>query len=613
MTRFLPIVFLVLLSLPLHGQGLWGSRGISRDFVARNTLLYVADGRGVSVYETADATNVSRRDLELSNAETRQVAFAGNDLLVVATSQGMERFSVAGDGTLNRLPDVDELGGFLEIAGNEQYLAAGSAKKLILYDRDGMVRWALPVEHPVLALAFAGSYLYASVDREGVYVYDLARARPVETLSLRALGFARAGDILWAAAGGNGLFAIDVSTPAAPRILGNGGGGEVNMTDVAVSGTRAFTIQPPDRFYAFDISTPTAPVVTATRTDAAHVVAASGSRLFLAGSPTDIYGLTRETGIPVRIYDGETLAVRGEAHDLAGPVSGVATDGSIAYVVDPPYLRLLDISKTNEPREMSSIVVPEIQDRIRVKRGLAAIYGRGEVNLVDVSDPYAPKILGIYRSTGTPPSAAGILRDTIVEANYASGLHIVDYSNFPEPRQIAGRIWHYLDLVASDDAIYAILQNELLTLDLTNRFQVVDRQSLPIAGTQVELAPPNAFEPSWLLFRAPEGIRIYSLADPFRPEEVAFVQDTKDAGLMGTTDGNVYFEKDGRLWRIDLADPSVPLETNLRVTSPMQFAGAGEKLVVADRYAVRIFGPNTAAPPPPPPPPLPPKRRSVRK
>ncbi|HEY0144468.1 MAG TPA: hypothetical protein VGF48_26525 [Thermoanaerobaculia bacterium] len=619
-----PLLFLaLLLSLTAHAQsGMWGSRGIARRFVAREALLFVADGRGVAVYDTTNAASIRRVDIELSDGETRDVALSGHDLVVVASFDGLERFSNA-NGSLTRLGTITEEGGSTRVAANATHVAAGATKTLTMYRRNGLElerAWQQKLDFPVLALTFVGRYLYASIERRGIAVIDSLTGTEVDTLILAAQGFSGSGSMLWAAAGANGIFAIDTSDPAHPRIIGNAGGGEVNMTDIAVSGTRAFAIQPPDKLYTFDVSSPTEPRLVATRSEPAHVIAASGTRAFISGQIIDVYGLTRQTGVAVRVYDAQNLAnltVAGELHDFAGPLSGVATDGSVAWVVDPPFLRIIDISKTAAPRELSRVEVPQIQDSVRVKNGLAIIYGRGEVNLVDVSNLYAPKYLGTYHSTGTPPSAAALLRDTFVEANYASGLHIVDYSNPANPVQIAGRIWHYLDLAASDDAVYALLQNELLTLDLTDRNKVVDRKSQILGVTQVELAPPASPNPDLLVLREPQGFGIYSLADRFDPTEIFHI-DVRTPGLMGTTAKSAWFEKNGFLWRIDLASPTVPLETHLRVTSPMQITGSGadattEKLVIADRYSLRIYGPDTAAPPPPPPPPPPPKRRSVRR
>jgi hypothetical protein len=619
MTRLLRLLvpFLIVLAVGNAAEaqsGMWGSRGVSKRFAVREPFLYVADGRGVAVYNVSNPANIGAVDVEISDAETRDLALSGTDLLVVAGADGIQRFTIASGGALTRLSTVAEEGGTLRIAANGTRVATSTSKLLTVYQRNGTDldrAWDLRLDFPVLAFAFVGNYLYASIERQGVRVYELATGREVNTLILDAHGFALSGSVLWAAVGGSGIFSVDVSDPVNPRILGNAGGGDVNMTDVAVAGTRAFAIQPPDRLYSFDITSPVEPQLLGSRVEPAHVLATGASRVFVAGSHIDIYGLSRETGVPVRVYDAQTSALLGEAHDLAGPVSGVATDGSLAYLVDPPYLRILDISKTTQPRELSSLVVPEIQDRIRVRNGLAVIYGRGDVNLIDVHDPYAPKFLGIYRSTGTPPSNAGVLRDTFVEANYASGLHIVDYTIPDKPIQIAGRIWHYLDLVSSDDAIYAILQNELLTLDLTDRHKVVDRQTRVYDALQVEAAPPQSPSPNVLVLRETLGVRIFSLEDRYNPVEIAFVPANRP-GLIGTNDASAYFAKDGALWRIDLLDPTVPLESGRLVTAPMQLSGAGEKLVVADRYSLRIFGPDTAPPPPPPAPPAPAKRRSVR-
>ena len=55
---------------------------------------------------------------------------------------------------------------------------------------------------------------------------------------------------------------------------------------------------------------------------------------------------------------------------------------------------------------------------------------------------------------------------------------------------------------------------------------------------------------------------------------------------------------DHALVRVDLAARTV-VPSDLTVLAPMQIDSAGAKTVVADRYGLRVFGPNTAPPPPP--------------
>jgi hypothetical protein len=50
----------------------------------------------------------------------------------------------------------------------------------------------------------------------------------------------------------------------------------------------------------------------------------------------------------------------------------------------------------------------------------------------------------------------------------------------------------------------------------------------------------------------------------------------------------------------DLTNPFLDT-TTMHVIAPQQIATANGKVVVADRYSVRVFGPQTTAPPPQPP------------
>ena len=305
----------------------------------------------------------------------------------------------------------------------------------------------------------------------------------------------------------------------------------------------------------------------------------------------------------------DDLFLTGEFSDLAGPVSGVWTDGSVAYVVDPPYLRVLDVSKTDAPREVYTLTVPNLQDRIRVKNDIAIIYGRAFVNFLDVSIPLRPHYLGTWDAQGFPLSGAAILRTRLIEANQHSGMHVVDISDADHPVQIGGRKWHYSDVAAGDDAAYALQFDQMLVVEIQDERKVVDRGEINIQYAQVDTSPPNASQPPLLLVRGDEGLRLYSIAgeERFAPRELEFFPMT---GLdrFGTGDASAYIARDGRLHFIDLAQKIFLQPTDWRVTSPMQLSVAGSKVVVADRYSVRVYGPDTA-----PPPPVPAKRRSSRK
>ena len=594
--------------------GTWGSRGYAQSFEVRGTLLYSADGRGVTVYDVSDPANVRQLDVESGDDESHDAAFLDDATLVLATSAGVEWFDVNADGSLDRGGRTALAGGVRRVAGNGHFVAAGGPKEIALLEmHDGVLerRRTMPARGPVRDLVFIGDFLYATYETGGLDVFNALTGVRVERIGMETPTLALDGTTLWVASGQSGLFSFDVSNPAAPRALATRADASlIDAGAIAVSGTHAYVADLPDTIRIYDITDRTLPRQIATVTDWVNVIGASGNRFFTSGVAYDRQHLPVAIGSAVRVYElsGATAALAGEYKDFAGPVSGVFTDGTLAYVVDAPYLRIIDVSKTDQPRELSSVLVPDTQDRIRVRNGLAIIYGRSNVNLVDVSDIYAPRYLSTYDSKGHPASAAALLRDTFVEGNEHSGLHIVDYSDPSRPVQIAGRIMHYHDVAAGDDAVYALQQSVFMTFDLSNRRAVVlTAEKGPIFYAQIDTVPPNVGSPEYLVTSRPEGMHVFSLRENrFAPRLIGSI-DLSEPGVFGTSETSAFIAKDGSLLRLDVAAPTELVETGLRVTSPMQISAAGAKVVVADRYWLRVYGPDTA--PPPAPEPEPPARR----
>jgi hypothetical protein len=613
--HILVLVTFFFLAQPL-AAGLWGSRGISHAFELDENHLYVADGRGVSAYDVADPRNVRRIDVELGDDESHDLALSGAGALVLATDGGLDWFTVGGDGTLTRAGRSTSLGAVNRVAANAGYVVAGGGKSIVfLAWAEGGLQHVRTVraKSDVRDLLFVDGFVYAGFDGGGVTVYSTDTFEPVASISIEAPSFARAGETLWIAANQSGLQSYDISDPAAPAFIARVGKNEIRAEAVAVAGNRAYVMEKPDVVRVYDIADRAAPRLVQLVRDWTHVVAASPGRLYLSGTIIDGEGLPFATGIPVRVYDtsGASASMIGEFRDLAGALSGVFTDGTLAWVSDPPYFRIIDVSQTDSPRELSSILVPNIQDHVRVRNGLAVLYGRSDVNLIDVTDPYAPKYLGEFESRGHPPSAAALMRDTIVEANDHSGLHIIDYSDPSNPVQIAGRIMHYHDVAAGDDAIYTFHQYAWVILDLTDRTKVVERKIVDgVQYLHIDTVPPNTAYPEFLVLSDSDGLETWSLReDRFNPKRIAEAQFDRP-GVFGTSATSAYIAKEGVLLRLDMSNPTRFVDTGLRVTSPLQISAAGEKVVVADRYALRVYGPDTA-PPPPPPPPTPGRRRAA--
>ena len=603
----------------LGQSGQWGSRGISRRFILQGNFVIAADGRGVAVYDVSDAANIRRLSVVETAAESIDVAvltvevFNTSDV-IVATRAGLERFALLPNGALMPIGNVAMTASIL--ASNGHYLAGAASSDVVVWQSTGG-DWPVPTPKSlasvgqfttmgaISSLAWHGDTLLAAVPGIGIWLFDPTGARQPLVLPENAHDLAVDGDMLYIAAGGSGLAIYDLHDESAPRLLGRFTG-ELNLTRIAASGGRVYALQPSDTVDVFDVTLPTTPVLAATIRQPAAALAASDARLYVAGSIVD-RGLTTEMGVPLRIYDASDPAAPraiGEFDDLAGPVSGIATDGMLAYVVDHPYFRVLDVSSTAAPHELSSIRLENLGDRVRLLGKQLIIYGRGDVQLLDVSNPYAPRPVKVWHSQGSPPSNAAFARTTILEGNPFSGLHVVDFTNFPDPTQIGGIKNHYFEVVAdgADVAYVSYQANALVTVDLSDPRAPYFSWSTPLGMVRAEIVPATESRPSLLLALGLDAMHIFSLADPLNPAAIAVVPMPPDA-IFAANSSTAWVALNGTISTLDLSDPehSSLTPTTMRAVASMQLAATeGGKLVVADRYSVRVYGPDTAPPPPPP-------------
>jgi len=618
-----------LLALAAHADsGSWGTRGISRRFVTAGNLVFAADGRGLAAYDVSSsstanpaATAIRRTAVVETDDESLDVAVIGRNELALLTRSGINRYSFSPGGALT-LESTQPLGdAYTALAAGTTTLAGiGTGGVTIWMPTAGELATIAKVriDGHVTSIAFHGDHLYVAVEHQGVFAYDTDGSGPLAVVPVSANAIAVQGDTLYVAAGANGLVLADIANDAAPNVISRTGAGEVNANRIAVSGTRIYVTELSDVVHVYDATSAVAPVLAATFREPAQVLAAGGTRLFVSGSILDNYGLPNGTGIPLRVYDVANVGApraAGDYRDLAGPVSGVATNGTVAWVVDPPYFRVIDVSSPSAARELVSLKVDGLQDRIKVQGNRAIVYGRGDVDLFDVSDPYKPKFLGVFHSFGRPPSNAAFagVGNTIVEGNPWSGFHVIDFDLLgpAQPAQIAGIKGHYKEIVGGGVNAYIFEDTtQLRVVDLSVRGEANVVNELPSNAVQAEVAAPTDRHPELLLVSLPDGLRIFSLADPAHPADRLFLPmqggvrfgSSGDTALLGT---------DLTLTALDLASGATQ-PTSMTVRSPMQIAAAANgKVVVADRYALRVFGPKTVAPPPPPPP-GPARRRAAR-
>jgi hypothetical protein len=205
-----------------------------------------------------------------------------------------------------------------------------------------------------------------------------------------------------------------------------------------------------------------------------------------------------------------------------------------------------------------------------------------------------------------------------VEGNPWSGFHVVDFDYYPgdptRPVQIAGIKGHYKEIVGTADHAFAFDDAAgLRVVDLTKRGEAPTAREIVATAFHAEIVAPTASHPELLLASANDGLRIFNAADWSDPQFQTFIPLAQSVPL-GSAGDTTYLAVDGNVLALDLVSGTTSF-TGMRVVSPMQVAAAANgKVVVADRYALRVFGPKTDAPPPPPPPEpeKPTRRRSAK-
>lgn len=606
-------IFLLLLVIPtsLFAQsGVWGARGITHQLLPHGNFVVDVDGRGVAVYDVSNPAKITRVAVADSNSETLDGALLDDTTLAVMTRIGIDRYAFGSDGSISLLSH-QPTDGYTQIRSNGKWIAAASTSSIAIFtpQPDRIVQqMTIPIpimSANVAAIALAGDALYVAQGAGGIAVYDLTSGTQAAYLPEIANDLAVSGTTLAIASGVNGLVLADVSAPLAPHVVGRTSAGSVNLARIAIGSGHVFAAESPSTVYEFDVTATDAPQLVKQITEPATTVATDGAHLFVSGTTFDRFGLPTETGEPLRVFDAATLTAAGTFNDLAGPVSGVATDGSLAYIVDRPTFKVIDISNTAAPKQIAALDLPNIQDSVKILGTQVILYGRGDVDLIDVSDPYHPRLVKVFQSGGRPPSNAAFARNTIIEGNPWSGFHVVDFASYPTAEQVGGIKGHYYEIAANggDAAYIAGEASSITTVDLSDVHNPVTRSHILVGVKQTVIDPATGSHPDLLLVRSADGVHIYSLADPFVPAEQTFLP-FGSATLIGAGGDTGYVVSSGAVSTLDLRDPAHPAigSSGMTALSPMQIAVSGGKTVIADRYSLRVFGPDTAPPPAPRPP-----------
>jgi hypothetical protein len=456
-------------------------------------------------------------------------------------------------------------------------------------------------------MTVSGDILYL-ISGTGLMIIDISAPETPETLSSMVLpGLTRVvaeqDGLLFVANAEFGLRIINVSDPNSPVEVGAIPSSEIRWTNprttdetwgVAVAGDHAFITDRRSGLRIIDISDPSAPVEVSSYfspRDWFSEVVVEDQIAYLCAFDKGLLMLdVSDPTAPTLIK-----SIVSEAYP-----TGISKEGDTIYLACGwDGVRILDVSDTTTVNEIGAtffddlFVFHVVASGGYVYAGLSDMSYRGILQVLDVSDPSAPTMLGSIRMSGFSTGLA--VSDQLVLVNdLFDGTRIIDASDPSKLAQIS-----FLDLpsgaydaVASGRNLYVVDRKGRLDIfDITNPVQPAALSSIGKAKNywyKVHVAEGYAY-----VAAGEEGLRVFDVHDPRYPVEVGMNHIPWAAVDVAISGGYAYVAAGwAGLQVVDVSSPDAPF-TVVNVPCESLVSGveaAGEYVYVADQKAgLRVF------------------------
>jgi len=404
--------------------------GFASDIAMRGNLAYVASGiAGLQVVDAADPYNpviIASLDLPVPCFD---IALAGDlAYLTGRTPDVLYTVSIADPTSPTLLGSAETDDATIELAAQGNLAVLGGADGLTFFGADDpsapeeLATTNTPGYFPAFDVQVAGNIGYIASGSTLQVVDATDPSRPIGLTSLPLPGYARGVTInnhyAYVACSSAEIVVVDVSTPAAPTIIGilEGPGSPAR---VDLEGDHAFVIDDTDfELQVVDISNPAMPeLVSSTSTSSRPLTVAAGENVAVVtvwNFGIEIYDTTNPAA-PVRVS-------RLEENIFA---RGCTIRGQTAYIAANTGFHILDLSDPANPVEFARLRTMQAVSDVALVNDTAYLLSGDRIFVVRVVDPTNPTIIDTISRTGS--HRALDVRDGVAYIAAAeSGVQIVD-------------------------------------------------------------------------------------------------------------------------------------------------------------------------------------------
>jgi hypothetical protein len=470
----------------------------------------------------------------------------------------------------------------------------------------GLLQIVGQIGGPTQAVAVAGNYAYVGVGSRLMALDVSTPSSPREVGSSEPFGASVRdvqifGNTAFVAAGGAGMYTLDISDPAHPTTIENYK--FFGYTEgVIVAGKYAYVADGPDGLRVLDIADRTHPVEVSAVYKLNYAfdvaieggyayIAAAGAGLLVAdvsdpthpkaissyGLPGYAYGITKSEST-LYIADGweglQVLNVSDPAkpqsigsYNMPGWAMDVATAGDMLYLADASGgLRVLNVSDKSKITEIGSFPTRDGHSGHLAINGNTVYVADTHlgIHIVDVSAPSEPHRVGLYSPMGYAQAVAIANRYAYVAAlDY--GFRVIDLADLTHPREVATLITDLPSktVTISGNTVYLGTNFDrkskqppnLYAVDISDPFHPKASPPQPLIGHTgittfqsgthsvgdiITMNTINMVIQGTTLYNGAEwGLLLLDISNPLAPHELSFLQTTEDPGASGATAGGV--------------------------------------------------------------------------
>ena len=240
----------------------------------------------------------------------------------------------------------------------------------------------------------------------------------------------------------------------------------------------------------------------------------------------------------------------------------------------------------------------------------------GGIYLVDVSNAWQPRQVGVFLTDAVWETAAQGTTVYLLAGEGTETVHVVDVSVPRQPKELgAFDVGHPQQIAVSGAYVYLLTgappaDPVLQIYDVSDRSQarlIATRSSLQLHPSMGTIAWPTslAITGTSMYVGGMGGLQVLDVSDPSQPHEVGVYRTTGAFGPVVAADRIVYGFDGVRLDAIDVTDPAHPTliasEQRLTINQP-EIAAAGDFVYLAGTTGLEVFRVRPPAGPPSSPP-----------